>query len=214
MRAKVMDPARGGAVAPVAWRRIGVPEKPASAPTEKPPSGPDPQLARQIEERLRQARAAGFGEGEAQGRDRAARELQPLVERLARTIEDLAGLRSRLRREAEADLVTLALAVARRVLRRELSVDPEAVRGLALAALERLDGQEICRVRVHPAHAGELAACLRSAGPARPVEVVPDAARELGCVLFETERGSLDASVDAQIEEIERGLADRLGRQV
>jgi flagellar biosynthesis/type III secretory pathway protein FliH len=44
--------------------------------------------------------------------------------------------------------------------------------------------------------------------------VVPDAARELGCVLFETERGSLDASVDAQIEEIERGLADRLGRQV
>jgi flagellar biosynthesis/type III secretory pathway protein FliH len=43
--------------------------------------------------------------------------------------------------------------------------------------------------------------------------VVPDAARELGSVVFETERGSLDASVDTQLEEIERGLTDRLRRQ-
>ena len=40
-------------------------------------------------------------------------ESQAALERLARSIEDIASLRSRLRREAEADTVKLALAIAR-----------------------------------------------------------------------------------------------------
>ncbi|MGO9893467.1 MAG: FliH/SctL family protein [Bryobacteraceae bacterium] len=213
VRTKVLDTG-GGAVAPLAWRHMGVPEEPpAGASAEGPRSEPDPELARQTEERVRQAHAAGFREGREEGRNQAAQQVQPVMERLTRGIEDLAGLRSRLRHDAEADLVTLALAVARRVLRRELSVDPEAIRGVAMAALEKLDGQEISRVRVHPAHAAELSACLRRTSSGGAVEVVSDTARELGFVIFETERGSLDASVDTQLEEIERGLADRLRRQ-
>jgi flagellar assembly protein FliH len=42
------------------------------------------------------------------------------------------------------------------------------------------------------------------------VEVVADSSRSPGDVIFETERGYLDASVDSQLQEIERGLADRL----
>ena len=42
--------------------------------------------------------------------------------------------------------------------------------------------------------------------------MVPDASRELGTVIFETQRGNLDASVESQLQEIERGLADRLRR--
>jgi flagellar assembly protein FliH len=183
------------------------------AAAEERHSEPDPDLVRRMEERVRQAHAAGFREGQEQGRVQAAQQIQPVMDRLTHSIEDLAGLRSRLRHDAEADLVTLALAVARRVLRRELSVDPEAIRGVVLAALEKLDGQEISRVRVHPAHAAEVSACLRRAVSGRAIEVVPDPAREPGFVIFETERGSLDASVDTQLEEIERGLADRLRRQ-
>lgn len=207
MRAKVLE--TGGEALP--WRHMDR-EKPAADTPTKGPSEPDPELARQTEERVRQAHAAGFQEGREQGRNQAAQQVQPVMERLTRSIEDLAGLRSRLRHEAEADLVTLALAIARRVLRRELSVDPEAIRGVALAALEKLDQQEISRVRVHPAHAAELSACLRRSSSGAAVEVVPEAARELGFVIFETERGSLDASVDTQLQEIERGLADRLRR--
>ena len=59
----------------------------------------------------------------------------------------------------------------------------------------------------------EVSACLPRTSSGGSVEVVPDAARELGSVVFETERGSLDASVDTQLEEIERGLTDRLRRQ-
>jgi flagellar assembly protein FliH len=165
------------------------------------------------EERVREARAAGLREGEASARNRGAAELKATIDRLAQSIQELAGWRVRLRREAEGDLVRLALEIARRVLRREMAVDPDALRGLVTAALEKLAGQDIARVKVHPSHAALLAACLKQAPGGNAVEVVGDASRQPGAVIFETARGNLDASVDSQLQEIERGLADRLRKQ-
>jgi flagellar assembly protein FliH len=209
------------AATPVNWRRVDVPGRgpsyvPPSPPVSTsgtaavqglPATAPD---SRQIEDRVREAHAAGMREGEAAGRNRAMAELQPVLERLSRSIEEISSLRARLRREAEQDLIRLALAIARRILRRELSVDPDAIHGLVLGALEKLQGQEICRVRVHPAHASQVSAWLRQAATASPVEVIPDPSREPGAVIFETQRGNLDASVESQLREIERGLGDRL----
>jgi flagellar assembly protein FliH len=152
-----------------------------------------------------------MSEGEAAGRQKASAELQPVMVRLARSIEEMGGMRARFRREAEADLIALAMAIARRVLRREVAVDPEALHGLVLGALEKMQSQEVRRVKVHPSHAAMVAACLREAG-GLAVEVVADAAREPGAVILETERGNLDASVESQLREIERGLADRMRR--
>ena len=171
------------------------------------------QLQQQSEQRARDAHAAGLREGEASGRQRAAGELQPVIDRLARSIEEIGGLRARLRAEAEADLIQLSLAIARRVIRRELAVDPEALHGLVLGALEKLQGQEISRVRVHPGHAALVTESLRRNSASAKVEVIADPSRAVGTVIFETQRGNLDASVEAQLQEIERGLADRLRRQ-
>jgi flagellar assembly protein FliH len=168
------------------------------------------QLEQQHQQRLKEAHDAGMREGEAAGRSRAAAELQPMVERLARTIDELSQLRAHLRKDAEADMVKLSLAIARRVLRRELAVDPEALHGLVMAALEKLQGQELCRVKVHPSHAALVKSALQKTVTGNAIEVVPDASREPGTVIFETQRGNLDASVDSQLREIERGLADCL----
>ena len=135
------------------------------------------------------------------------------MERLARSVHEMASLRAEMRREAEADMLRLALEIARRILRREMAVDPDALRGLVLAALEKLQGQEISRVKVHPSHAALVSDLLRKSEAGHPVEVIADASREPGTVIFESERGNLDASVDAQLREIERGLADCLRRR-
>ena len=143
----------------------------------------------------------------------AAAELQPVVERLARSIEEIAGLRPRLRAEAEADLVRLSLAIARRVLRRELAIDPEALHGLVLARSKNSRARRSPASRSTPrTPRSSPAACARTAAAAN-VEVVPDPSREPGAVIFETQRGNLDASVESQLQEIERGLADRLRKQ-
>lgn len=196
---------------PVPWKQI-------HAGKLKAPAEPQPveaavsieNLRRDWEQRAREAHAAGVREGETNGRNRAAAEFQAVVEKFGHTIGELAGMRARLRREAEADTLKLALAIARRVLRRELAVDAEALESLLLGALEKLRGQEISRVRVHPSHSGLVADCLRKAFSGATVEVIPDGSRPPGTAIFETERGNLDASIESQLQEIERGLADRL----
>jgi len=200
-------------VEPLVWRQMHVsgPACTGVDTEEKPDSRVHlAQLQQQSEQRARDAYAAGMREGEAAGRKRGAAELQPVIDRLARSIEEIGGMRVRLRAEAEADLIQLALAIARRVLRRELVIDPEALHGLVLGALEKLGGQEVSRVRVHPSHAGLVTESLRQNSASAKVEVIADPSRDLGAVIFETPRGNLDASVDSQLQEIERGLADRL----
>jgi len=207
----VLPPGDAQPDAPLEWRQA---RKDAAEPPEMPSwaAARLGQMERSCQERVKAATAAGMREGEALGRRQAGAETQAALQRVARSIEELAALRGFLRREAEGDLIELAIAIARRVLRREIGIDPDALHGLVLGALEKLESQEIRRVRVHPSHAAALTACLRESGGAA-VEVIPDAAREPGAVIFETERGNLDASVDSQLREIERGLADRLRRR-
>jgi flagellar assembly protein FliH len=209
MSCKLLPPDETQTGAPVVWRQVrgqagGAPGAPDAAARLA-------QTEQEGERRSKEAHQAGVREGDASGRQRAMAELQPVMERLARSIEEIGSMRARLRREAEADVVQLALAIARRVLRRELAVDPEALRGLALAAMEKLQAQEIRRVRTHPSHAALLSAVLREKTGAE-IEVVADPSREPGSVVFETTRGNLDASVESQLREIERGLTDRLRR--
>jgi flagellar assembly protein FliH len=216
MSSKVRQPDETPGVEPLVWRQMH-----ASGPTglgvdsEAPPDSRErlAQLQQQYEQRARDAHDAGVREGEAAGRQHAAAELQPVINRLARSIEEIGGLRGRLRAEAEGDLIQLSLAIARRVLRRELAIDPEALHGLVLGALDKLQGLEVSRVRVHPAHVALVTESLRQNSASAQVEVLADPSREVGTVIFETRHGNLDASVDSQLQEIERGLADRLRRQ-
>jgi flagellar assembly protein FliH len=217
MSSKVLVPDRGQEYAPPDWRQVqgeGEGEGEGTPPAEAPVVNvSQADLERECAQKVAEARAAGVREGEAAGRSRAQAELKPVIDRLARSIEEIGGLRARLRKEAEADMVQLSLAVARRVLRREIAVDPEALRGLVMAALERLAAQEIARVRVHPSHAAMVGACLGERAAGSTVEVVADGSREPGTVVFETDRGNLDASVETQLDEIGRGLADVLRRR-
>ena len=45
------------------------------------------------------------------------------------------------------------------------------------------------------------------------VEIAPDAALLPGSAIFETARGEVDASIQTQLEEIQRGLADLVRRE-
>jgi flagellar assembly protein FliH len=172
------------------------------------------ELAR-MEERIRQAHEAGRQEGrregEAAGREAAAGEIEPVLQKLSLAIAEVGELRPRLRAEAEADVVRLALAIARRIVHRELTADAETIVSLMRAGLDKLRLQEVVRVRVHPKHQNALREYLERTG-ARHVEVATDGVQDLGAVTIETTRGDLDLAVETQLAEIGRGLADRLRR--
>ena len=129
-----------------------------------------------------------------------------------RSCSEVAGLRARIRKETEGDIVSLTVAIARRVLRRELSVDPEAIHGVVKAALEKVQSKEICVIRTHPEHVPGVRNYFEKAGLSAGIEIVADASLQPGGLVVETKRGNVDASVETQLKEIERGFTDKLGR--
>jgi len=56
----------------------------------------------------------------------------------------------------------------------------------------------------------ELKGCLDEIGRGQSIQVVSDPVQPKGGVVFELSSGLLDASVDTQLAEIERGLTDQL----
>jgi flagellar assembly protein FliH len=171
------------------------------------------ELEAQLEARVRDARQAGAREGQLAAEQRLGDEVRQAVKSFARGVAELAAIRDRLRREAEQDVVQLAIEIARRVLHRELAADSEALLGLTRAALQRIDAREIHRVRVHPSSAAPLEAALREIGAPQRIEVHADATLEPGGLLFETSRGTCDVSVATQLREIERGFVELVQRR-
>lgn len=206
MASRILKQGQGAVFQEYRWRPAGQAQAPALSPFHAQQAASDAaerrlaELEREMEARLRDA----YREGEAAGRERWRAEYEPALEQVSASVRELAALKPRLRREAERDLVQLSLAIARRILRRELTVDPEVVAGVVRAALDRLAGVEIYRLRLNPADVAPVAEQVRQS-----VELVPDPALPRGSAVFETARGKLDASVETQLEEIERGFADR-----
>jgi flagellar assembly protein FliH len=64
---------------------------------------------------------------------------------------------------------------------------------------------------VAPAGRALLEQMLARIGPAVAIALEADTTLEGGGILIETPRGTLDASVEGQLAEIERGFADLLG---
>ncbi len=224
MSSKVAIEHRADAARPFAWRIVALsgesPDRRRTTPESKSASSDShhplekriAELEQLVETRAREARDAGFREGEAAAQAQAQEQVRASLDRIAQSIAEIDQYQSRLRRQTEMDAVRLSVAIARRVLRRELTVDPAAIEGLVGAALERLQSQESSRVRLHPDHVPALSAALDRLGMSGKVEIVADPAQELGAAIFEMPRGNLDASMDSQLREIERGLVDRFQR--
>ena len=165
-----------------------------------------------VEQRGKEAFEQGRRAGDAAARKSLDEQVRSAVEGLAKTVAEVSSARSETIRRAENDTVRLAIEIARRVLHRELSIDTSALEALIKAALEKLQNQEVYRVRVHPEQEKILRTCLEQEGRAA-VEVLIDPALPKGGVSFEISRGNLDASVETQLREIENGLVDEMRRR-
>ena len=210
---------RGGSVPVevVAWPRVGPLDPPLADASPYPPSpqrtGPlTPDASRPYSGQARAAYQTGFEEGRVAALRESAAQIDAMNLKVARTVEELSGLRQRYRHEAEEDVVALAIAISRRILHRELTVAPEALLGLVKAALEKMDLREVHRVRVSRADAPFVAQHLEKMGLPRPVEVIADPSLGRGAAVLDSTRGALDASVETQLAEIERGFADLVRR--
>jgi flagellar assembly protein FliH len=222
MSARILaeEPGDGQQIAtPVLWRSAGAP--PSRAPIGPAAAGAphndakalEAQSAAEIEQRVQTAHQAGYAAGLAAGTQQATERMQPVLASFASMIQELSQLKKQFRHSAETSTVGLALAVARRILYREIAADPEAILGLVKAAFDKCNARETHRLVVSSADLAVIREYAPRLGFPVALEIASDAKLPRGSAIFETSRGDLDASADTQLLEIERGFTDIIQRR-
>ncbi len=164
---------------------------------------------RELEEAVNRTRA----ECESRAQTRVQEEIEPWLKRMAQSIDDMATIKQRYLAESEEQLVRLAVAIARRILYREIQVDGEALMGLIHAATQQSQMRELNRILLNPIDLEALRPHLDRLRLPPRVEVVADSGLERGALMLESTSGILDASIQAQLDEVERGFVDLLGKR-
>jgi flagellar assembly protein FliH len=216
----------GGAAAPE-WTGWGEPEAAgasADAPQAAASSAAEARLRAAFDQRLTQetnrSLESGRERGRLEGRE-AERQAQAAalalvdqrrIRQAADLVESFAHERDRYLHAVEREVVELALAVAARILRREAQMDPLLLTGAVRVALGQLSSSTQVRLRVPDDELGlwtEAIALLPNLA-VKPAVLAGEGMR-LGECRIETDLGSVDVGLRAQLGEIERGFFDRAG---
>jgi flagellar biosynthesis/type III secretory pathway protein FliH len=174
---------------------------------------------RLLAEESSRAEERGYGKGmeaglsftreETQKERKAEREL--LTAKVAALTESFAEAREGYLHWLELESVKLALAIAARILRREAQMDSLLLTGAVRVALGQLAASTSVRLRVPAEDQAMWEEAMRlMPGLAMRPNVIGDPEMKLGECRMETELGSADLGLWAQLKEIERGFFDRV----
>jgi flagellar assembly protein FliH len=192
----------------------GCPTPPAEEPTPKVEEIMIERMSRISEQELSrlvaEARAEGISEGERRAQASFAEELARERKRITTAVSALGEQQSEYYSKVELELVHFALAIAAKILHREAQVDRMVVAGLVKVMLEKLQKGSHVIVRVHPAEAGSWRNYFHDN---TDLEIMEDSALQTRDCVLETELGTTDMGLDAQLKEIERGFADLLAQR-
>jgi flagellar assembly protein FliH len=150
----------------------------------------------------RDAFVKGYAQGERAGAEAAAARSEAMIRRLARTLDELALLRGDMIQKSERQLVHLAIAIARRIIFRELTIDRSLLSAMARVALDRLGESASATIRVHPADHAAITAQGGAHVTAGAVRVTADPLVPRGGCIVQSDFGLIDIGLDAQLTEL------------
>jgi len=154
----------------------------------------------------RDAFAKGFAAGERAGLEAAGQRGEAMLTRLTETLEQLTTLRNTMIHRTERQMVQLALAIAHRIVQREVSLDRDLVVAMARVALDRLGETARVTVRMNPDDFAVTAQARAAQLAGSNVSVVADARIGRGGCRVESDLGVMDAGVEEQLREVARAL--------
>lgn len=172
---------------------------------------------------LAEGKAAGLEQGRKEGREQALTQArnQALTEQKAKLVETMGVLSKaakeldarvqHVQQEAKGDLIPLAMAIARRVIRLSAERDPKVVEANVLEAVRLVVSKQSVRIAVHPSQKkaiSDLLPQLKLQWPTmQHAEVVEDATIATGGCKVYSAGGVIDASLETQIDRIANELA-------
>ncbi len=189
---------------------VGSAETGPQAASESAPVDPGEATRKALSEAYQQGVEAGKEEISRKLNDEFERKMEEATESIGSVIRELGAEVARLDQDFDKAIVTLAIAIARRVVAREIEVDEEAVLARTREAIRKIIGVEKIKIHVSPSdeeyirgHRNELSAYADSV---KEIVIEADGKVERGGCVIESELGNIDARVSTQFELIEESL--------
>ncbi len=199
-----------------AWMEVAkarsTPVAPSPEPSPPPiePATPAVDLA-QLE---KTAYEHGFRQGEKAGTEMAERKMETVARRYADSILEVAKLKPSLYAQVEKDVVKLAVEVAKKIVHREIQADREIILTLVKVALSHVAEKSAVTVHLHPADYSFIlehrASLADGTDNGQEVMLLADKSIDRGGCLIQTEVGDIDARIEEEFREVERGFFEGL----
>jgi len=115
-------------------------------------------------------------------------------------------------KRSEKDLVEIALAIAKKIIKKEVDADPQIIRKIASEVLRRAVDSHSGKIvmRVNPKDWENLVrigeGLFLSELSESEIRIEKDASIQSGGCIVETEKGLINASIESQLEEIGKAL--------
>src|SRR5437867_13432953 len=154
----------------------------------------------------KQAFEQGYAEGERIGKEMGEKMVETAVKRYENAVSQLAETHKALAESMEEEVVRLALEISRKIVQRELTMDPDIVAALAAVALKRVSNHQSITLRVSRQDFARIRAAVATTNPA--VNVKEDASLERGDFVVDTGQTHLDGRIASQIDAISHVLLD------
>lgn len=162
-----------------------------------------PLTARQLEELQLQAREEGFEQGRREGLEAGRKDILARVHELSALMHTLARPLEQLDDQIEEQLVQLAMAVARQLVRRELKADPGQVLAVVREAMAVLPiGARGVRLHLHPDDAALVREMLSLTEGEQSWNIVEDPILTRGGCKVSSDSSQIDATVERRLHSV------------
>jgi flagellar assembly protein FliH len=158
----------------------------------------------------------GYDAGTIQGRNDVDNEKQSTMSTARKEAQQIMELAQQEAKTmiigAERDIVELALAIARKILAREIEENPLVVLPIVKEALEKVRDQDEVNIRVSPDDFELVVQAKKdlqtTVGRSQALKVTCDETLTIGSCIIETNYGTVDARIESQLENLKLVLRD------
>lgn len=162
------------------------------------------------------AYAKGFTEGEKAGIDSDRKNLKSVLDTLGQVVRQLDEIRNEIYRYSEKEVVSLAMGIATKIVRHEITINKNVILNVLKQALKKIVDCDKIKIRVNPSDLQflktqnhQFSHLVDNMGS---IVFEEDETILTGGCLIETNSGDIDARIDKQLEAVEEAFKSEFAK--
>ncbi len=170
------------------------------------------QMTKKTDSLEKEAYEKGFAQGEKAGMELGEKRFDSILKGFTETLEGVRKIKEEAYCNSEQEMMELVLAIARKIIQKEVSTDRKIILDIIKAALKHVADQEEIRVRLNPSdlefasqYKGEILDGIEKATFESDVEVMR------GDAVIESNYGIIDCGIEKHLQKVEEALRAQAG---